>query len=294
MKRAVATFREIHFHNPRLSRVGIEVLTLEELRARAAATLRAPQRVDFHLLLLIEARHGKHVVDFVEHDLRPGSVVLVRPGQVQQWRMHESLQGQLVLISSDALMPSIARAAIDMKLLALDEWPAAASVSRGLFREALGDVGRMRTDIERFEGSEVEAAIIRHALLALLLRLARELRASDAGAAATKAAEIYRLFARELEAGFQKRLSVLDYAKRVGYSESTLSRACVATVGHTAKDAIDRRVALEAKRLLVHSRATVDQIGHQLGFTESTNFVKFFRRLAGTTPLVFRSDAGLA
>ena len=82
---------------------------------------------------------------------------------------------------------------------------------------------------------------------------------------------------------------MLDYARRLGYSESTLSRACVAAVGHTAKRAIDLRLVLEAKRLLVHSQATVVQISHQLGFSEPTNFVKFFRRLAGRTPQQFRA-----
>jgi AraC-like DNA-binding protein len=82
---------------------------------------------------------------------------------------------------------------------------------------------------------------------------------------------------------------VLDYAKRLGYSESTLSRACVAATGYTAKQAIDLRVALEARRMLVHSDATVAQIGHRLGFSEPTNFVKFFRRTCGVTPLDFRS-----
>lgn len=284
---------EIRFHNPRLSRVGVEVMGLHELRARAGDALLTPQRPDFLLLLLVESGRGKHVVDFVEHALRPGSVVLVRPGQVQQWHPDALLQGQLVLVSPEALAPSIARAEVDMKLLALDDWPAALRPSAGLFAEALADVHRLRVDIDRFVGSEVEAAIIRHELLALLLRLARERSAGASQASASREADIQRLFVRELEAHFHERLSVLDYARRIGYSESTLSRACLAIAGHTAKEAIDRRVALEAKRLLVHSDASVAEIAHRLGFSEPTNFVKFFRRLAGgATPLAFRAGAG--
>ena len=96
------------------------------------------------------------------------------------------------------------------------------------------------------------------------------------------------MFATELEANFAKRKTVLYYATRIGFSESTLSRACVATVGRTAKQDIDERVGLEAKRLLVHSHETAAQIGHRLGFTEPTNFVKFFRRQVGCTPIEFR------
>ncbi|AOW14451.1 hypothetical protein LPB72_02990 [Hydrogenophaga crassostreae] len=59
-------------------------------------------------------------------------------------------------------------------------------------------------------------------------------------------------------------------------------------VGFTAKQVIDRRIVLEARRLLAHSQMPVAHIGHQLGFTEPTNFVKFFRRLGGETPQQFR------
>lgn len=281
--------REIRFHNPALTRLGVEVLTLEELRARASATLDAPQRLEFHLLLFIESGHGTHMVDFQEFTLSAGAVIYVHPGRVQHWRMRDALQGKLLLISAEALAPVLAPADVDMKLLAFDEWPAARCHDGRTFRDAIGDVARMRSDIERYEGGDLDAAIIRHSLLALLLRLARDRQSGATPGIVAREAAIHRLFARELEASFHQRLSVLDYARRIGYSESTLSRACVAAIGHTAKIAIDRRVALEAKRLLVHSDASVAHIGHRLGFGEATNFVKFFRRMEGATPQAFRA-----
>lgn len=289
MRNAQPQLPEIHFHNPRLSKVGVEVLTLNELRQRTTPkVLSTPQRVDFHHLLLVQEGRARHMVDFVECGLRPGSVLLVRPSQVQQWRIRANLHGQLALISGEALAPSIARAETDMRLLALPEWPTVSMPSHGLFMEAVADMSRLSADIRRFEGTDLEAAIIRHELLTLLLRLARELRSTYPTRNATREADIHALFARELELHYAKRMSVLDYAKRLGFSESTVSRACLATVGRTAKQEIDDRVALEAKRLLVHSEASAAQIGHQLGFTEPTNFVKFFKRMVGCTPLAFR------
>jgi AraC-like DNA-binding protein len=181
-----------------------------------------------------------------------------------------------------------------MRMLALAQWPAVAQPSRALFRAALNDIGRLAADVDRFEGTDVEAAIIRHELLTLLLRLARELRSAIPAREATRDAEIYALFQKELEATYAKRLSVLDYARRLGFSESTLSRASVATVGRTAKAEVDGRVVLEAKRLLVHSQYTAVQIAHQLGFTEPTNFLKFFKRGAGCTPMEFRQAHTIA
>ena len=84
-------------------------------------------------------------------------------------------------------------------------------------------------------------------------------------------------------------MTVGEYAKNLGYSQSTLTRACLATAQMTAKEVIDKRVALEAKRLLVHSEATAAYIGYQLGFMEPSNFVKFFSRMTGQTPQHYRN-----
>jgi len=287
-KLAAGVLKDVRFHNPRLARVGVELMTLQELRERAGPALGAPERVDFHLLLLVQAGRATHMVDFLEFELRPGTVLFVRPGQVHQWRMTPRLQGQLLLVTQEALAPSVAQAQPDMKLLALDEWPTASQPGRTLFQTALAQCARLRADIAAFADQPIESAVIRHELMALLLRMARERATRDPAREPSRESGIHRLFAREMEAHFHERLSVGDYARRIGYSESTLSRACLAAVGHTAKHALDLRVALEAKRLLVHSDASVVQIGHRLGFSEPTNFVKFFRRLAGATPLEFR------
>jgi len=59
-------------------------------------------------------------------------------------------------------------------------------------------------------------------------------------------------------------------------------------VGVGAKTFIASRLALEAKRLLVHTEMPISAIAHQLGFDEATNFTKFFRSIEGCTPGDFR------
>ncbi|MEZ5626489.1 MAG: AraC family transcriptional regulator [Rhodocyclaceae bacterium] len=280
--------QDIRFHNPRLARLGVEVLTLADLRTNAAGALAGPQRVDFHLLLLIEGGRSQHMVDFVDHVLQPGRVVLIRPGQIQRWHMQAGLDGLLVLIANDALAPLLTRSENALALLQLEAWPPACTPSDGLFAAVCGDFHRMREEIAGFAGDAVDSAIIRLSLRTALLRLSREALTEPAGTPGSRETMLYRLLVREIEVNLDARLSVLDYARRIGYSERTLARACIATVGLTAKVVIDQRVALEAKRLLHHSPASVARIGHQLGFTEPTNFVKFFRRLVGMTPQAFR------
>ncbi|HEY8356307.1 MAG TPA: AraC family transcriptional regulator [Ramlibacter sp.] len=289
MPQPAADVRKVSFHNPRLAKLGIDVLELQQVRRWVRDAAGTPERLDFYLMLLVHAGAGTHRVEFVDHALARGDVLLVHPGQVQQWDLQDTLEGDLVLVSAEALAPVTAPARADMEMLALDDWPAKVSLDEETLAAALMDVGRLRADVARFEGSPLDAALIWHELVALLLRVARE-RPQPRVAVARSDSEIYSLLMRELEKSLDQRPSVRDLAQRTGYSESTLARACRATTGRTAKDAVDQRMALEAKRLLVHSDASVATIASKLGFSEPTNFVKFFRRLTGTSPLAFRAE----
>lgn len=68
-----------------------------------------------------------------------------------------------------------------------------------------------------------------------------------------------------------------------------LTRACQQATGRTAKQVIDDRIMLEARRLLVHPTTTIDAIARQLSFSEAGNFAKFFQRHAGENPDAWRN-----
>jgi AraC-like DNA-binding protein len=59
--------------------------------------------------------------------------------------------------------------------------------------------------------------------------------------------------------------------------------------GLSAKELIDARVVLEARRLLAHTSLPIATIGESLGFSEATNFGKFFLARTGERPGAFRA-----
>ena len=277
----------IHFQNHRLDGLGVEVISLQRVRTHAAATLHGPQRVAFHLLLLVTDGVGEHTVDFKRCAVAPGTLVCVRPGQVQQWHLHAGLQGELLLIKPEALAPAGGLAAAGGQRLGLHRWAPRLQTDAPLRDRLANDWARLRADVRAFDGDDTQAAIVWHGLMATLLRVAQAMRAQHPPATHGPAA-VFAGFEQLLDAQGAVRHPVAAYALRLGYAESTLNRACLALTGKTTKRLVDERTVLEAKRLLVHSAASVSAIGHRLGFGETTNFVKFFQRLAGTTPQAFR------
>ena len=91
-----------------------------------------------------------------------------------------------------------------------------------------------------------------------------------------------------VERDFKTVRRVEDYAELLAYSPRTISRATIEAVGVGPKEFVDRRVLLEAKRLLAHSDLTAAQIGDELGFSDAANFGKFFRD-TGNSPIDFRN-----
>ena len=58
--------------------------------------------------------------------------------------------------------------------------------------------------------------------------------------------------------------------------------------GKTAKELIQDRVVLEAKRLLLHTPLSIKEIAYQLGFEEPLHFSAFFKNRAGVSPTFFK------
>ncbi|WP_347986573.1 helix-turn-helix domain-containing protein [Methylomonas sp. AM2-LC] len=131
---------------------------------------------------------------------------------------------------------------------------------------------------------------MRHQLYALLIRL--YLYQSDNPSSTITDPVTLQRFKRYRSAITQqlhKWHRVSDYAKFIGCSEKTLSRTTMEIAEMNAKAYLSQRIALEAKRLLFHTRLPVSLIAESLGFEEATNFVKFFRREVGCVPGEFRN-----
>ncbi|MFJ5802660.1 helix-turn-helix domain-containing protein [Streptomyces decoyicus] len=278
---------EVAFSAPAGRPTGVEVMTLAELRARAdACQLSAPHRPGFHHLLMLDSGRLVHSVDFREHVLAPGDLLWSRPGQVQHFGDLTDAEGRLVLFEAGFLDPATAAAA------RIEDWygppvrrPEGAA-ARGVdeaMRQLHGEFGAL--------GGlplEIHLDVLRHLLAVLVLRAAYPGGEPDGDGSCTASAAYLR-FRDAVERGFTRSRRVADYARSLGYAPRTLSRATEASAGVGAKEFIDRRVALEAKRLLAHGDQSAARIADRLGFADATNFSKFFQRQTGTTPIAFRT-----
>lgn len=278
---------EVRFTAPAGVPAGFEIMSLAQLRSRVAARrLAVPQRPTFHHLVAVDGGRLAHMVDFTGYSLGPAEWLWVRPGRVHQWGDLRHAVGRLILFEREFLDPATASSAsIDDPHAPALYQPVEPDTSDLSDYAALLDrsfhatAGRLPLD--------VHVATLRHLVAALVLRLSHAAAPAEETNAAVN--ETFLRFRDAVERDFARTRRVEHYAHILGYSPRTLSRATLTAAGVGAKEFIDRRVVLEAKRLLAHSDQPANRIARQLGFSSATNFNKYFQQRTGQTPIAFRT-----
>ncbi|MEV0179066.1 AraC family transcriptional regulator [Streptomyces sp. NPDC050625] len=253
----------------------------------AAAPLHRVHRIDFHVVMVFDHGPVRHMIDFAEYEARAGDLLWIRPGQVHRFSDTDEYHGT-VLTMQPGFLP---RATVeDTGLYRYDLPPLLRPDPAQLaaLRAALAQLQREYEDTSTLPLT-LHTAVLRHSLTAFLLRLAH-LAASSAEAARLQADSTFTLFRDAVEQGFATNHSVSAYADTLGYSRRTLVRAVRAATGQTPKGFIDRRVILEAKRLLAHTDLPIGRVGAAIGFPDAANFSKFFQLHTGQTPVGFRAE----
>jgi AraC-like DNA-binding protein len=281
---------DVSFRNPRHPVVGIHTLRLKDLYRRTAEPEHnARHRVPVHLLALVTAGRASFTVDFETYPCRPGGLLWVRPGQFVGFPP-PGVDATLVLFEPQFPYEAVGAPAIGAgptRSILGTYWQPTGEDS-----DAIVDVvSQLEIDYTRIvAGEAIPMEVLRHQLAALLLRLSRLEPEGGPGQAAADS-EILLRFRDLIDQRFAKSRQVEEYAQALGCSVRTLTRASLAATGRTAKQLVDERVALEAKRLLAESELPVAEIGARLGFTEPTNFGRFFARTAGSSPGAFRAES---
>lgn len=101
-------------------------------------------------------------------------------------------------------------------------------------------------------------------------------------------AQLMNRFRSLLEEHYRQHWKISDYAAALHVSVSTLNRACQEVFGGSLKKLIQERLHVEAKRRLIYTKETLDQISWDLGFADAPYFSRVFKQLEGTSPKEFR------
>lgn len=271
--------------------VGIRYLDTDSIRNHLPAEYFAgPRRLDFHLLLLFVDGRGVHSIDLVRYAVSRGTLLFVRPGQVHEWDSSNQPRTRMLAFRPSFLLPERPEHRDSALPRSIGRWPVHISLSGYELSYVDASLDDFQREIAGSDGSPSSTTLLLHMLCALLIKITRMAEVVSPDQAAESIDNLYRRFRHKLDCSFSTHHTVASYARALGCSEKTLYRAVLGSTEVTPKQLIDERICTEAQRLLVYTTWPVKRIAAELGFREATNFVKFFRRTTGRTPLQFRLE----
>ena len=271
-----------------VDQVGFEIITLDAFREnRVDEGGFNPHRINFNILLLITEGVGEHIVDFKSYSYQRGSVLLIGQNQTHSWVKNENVSGFLLLFTEQFLIKN------QINLLST-------SFTNGYYRSLYKPVIRLQEQgfdsylrlvnliFEEFQNSnpinktEILQNLLRTALLKIQSYSSKEFKEVD-----YEVLSLFIRFQRILEQNISNTRNAKDYCAYLNVSYRKLNESCVILTSKTVKSFIDSFILLEAKRLLSVRENNTSEIADILGFSEVTNFTKFFKKHTEITPKQF-------
>ncbi|MBD3764491.1 MAG: AraC family transcriptional regulator [Rhodobacterales bacterium] len=254
-----------------------DVLHCEAIRDRAAGhdwRIGAHRHLHLHQLFLLRTGEIALTLDGARLTPAPPVALSIPRGVAHSFRFAAGTEGHVVTLPLQELAPLFPDGAEALDRPALAPADAAlAALFRAIAAEHRGSAP-LRAGMLRALAGQALAAIWR-----------------AGGQAAAGPAVDPRLvrFAAAVPDRLRDRWSVADHARALAVSPRHLSRLCRAAWGISAQGYVEAQTMREACRLLAYTRASVQSVGHQLGFDDPSYFTRAFRRHLGLSPKAYRA-----
>lgn len=248
-----------------------------------------PHRHDYYTVLLVEQAAGSHIIDYKSYPFREKEVHFVSPGQVHQVAATARPNGWFFTFSRAFLVEN--------------NIPESFISNINLFK-AFGEAPPLSLDEVTFDRlasiiAEMKACLPHEftyrnraigALLQLFLIYCNNSSSIDSNQLDEDNSNvcIIRDFKHLVDNNYTQWHKVNDYANQIHITSKHLSQTVKNYTGKSAKEVIQDRLVLEAKRLLLHTNLSIKEIAYKIGFVEPLHFSGFFKKQVAISPTQFR------
>lgn len=245
---------------------------------------------DFIELVLITRGAGVQVRQGGEDDLRPGDLLVVRPGEWHAYRHGGSLSGIDCCFDPVLLQHELAWTADDPGIARLLWRDAAAGALRVRQPRALSATTRTHLRaLRRLDVLGPERRAERIGRLVCLLAAMARLLPGGAGAGGPRIHPAAAGAVRLMESDPAAAWTLSGLALRLGVTSTYLCRVFARDLGAPPLAWLARRRLRTAQGLLLRPGATVAAVGARVGWSDPVLFARHFRHETGLSPSAWRA-----
>ncbi len=265
---------------------------MEDIHKQAGGQPDLPHRHAYYTAIWVQKGRREHHIDFQTYPLTENAVFLISPGQVHQLVPATRPQGWVIIFSPEFLQHHHISEDFIREINLFNSFEERPPVQLGQeAAEKLSKILPLMEDTFR-SGMPFRIAALSAYLKLFLLYCNQECvlqrpqqDPNDSGH------RILRDFKELVTRHFRTLHKTSDYAERLHITPKYLNQVVKSLLGQTAKEVIQEKIVLNAKRELRYSAKSVKEIALELGFEDPLYFSHFFKTCTGQSPTSFRSEA---
>jgi AraC-like DNA-binding protein len=266
------------------------IKTMEEIDEALGGIADNPHTHNYYTVIWPVNATGKHIIDFKEYPILPDHIFFVSPGQVHQIISNRKPVGYVILFSPEFLEKNSIRNEFiaDLKLFQKSDETPPLPVSDKMASTLKIFAEQMLTAFHSHNDMFLETI---GAYLKLFLIECNGHCSLNPGTNLQNievSKVLVKNFKALVEKNFNKRHQVKYYAESLNITPNYLNEVIKAALNIPAKDFLQNRLILEAKRMVVFTSKSAKEIGFELGFEDPSHFSKFFRSNTGQSLQEFK------
>jgi AraC family transcriptional regulator, transcriptional activator of pobA len=257
-------------------------------------------RSDYYSFLLITNGQSSYTIDGQAFELSNGSFYFTNPGHLKSFNIEIPIEGFLLTFSEGFLKENFIGDFFQMFPFLVHESTPVMRLDKAKMTE-INDF--FETVLQEYNNTGAYKKAILSNQLTILLYKTKELLLSNKVVIKSQSrnGELLSQFKNVLNDNFkalasgkaEKIWSIKEIADQLNVHPNYLSNVVKTESGKSASEWIQERTLAEAKAFLLQSSKTISEIAYVLGFTDSTHFAKFFKKMEGKSPTDFRKSLSL-
>ena len=271
-----------------LELIGFEILTMKGFYEKYnSAFLTPPKVLKFYEILFIEEGEGVHYIDFETYNFKKGSILFVGKNQVHSWQKHRSSEGYIILFTENFLYKN----QLQFNELTYSYpyntalYSPITTISKKHYNTFLSLIELINEEYKNIT-YQVQQEVLQTLLRTLILKVKSKLQ--PVAPVENENKELFIAFQKALDQHIFHTRNAIDYIQMLGCSSHQLTKVVKRFTNKSVKVFIDSILILHAKRLLAENQNNVNEVSYLIGFNETTNFIKFFKKHTNQTPSQFK------
>ncbi len=282
------TFSEFEESNSSFS-----IKKLEDLYRMKHGESDIPHRHDYYTIIFFEKGEGTHIVDFTEYKIEDNTIYFIVPGQMHQVMPTSEPKGWTMKFTDEFLISNSISDKLINGIYLFNEFGQSPPLSineiqKSVYLNIISQIDYFSESLESYTQEAVGALM---KLFFIQSNNHCSLQKNDNPQLLETTNQLLHLFKQLLNKHYTSMHMVSDYASKLNVTADYLNKTVKSITGKSAKDHIQSKIIIEAKRSLLFSEISSKELAYELGFEESAHFNNFFKKITAQTPSEFRALA---